>query len=83
MHAVHTLIHFIIYFTYVAHCLFLVTISPLFHAAIFWDNLHCSQDYPALVSDLDLVEMDDQYTHEIDLASELDTEESLSTHTMF
>ncbi len=36
-------------------------------------------EYPALVADLDLVEMDDQYTHEIDLADEqLETEDRLN-----
>jgi hypothetical protein len=36
-----------------------------------------------LVPELDLVEMDDQYTHEIDLAADLDTEDGLSTFGSF
>lgn len=36
------------------------------------------QDYPAIVPDLDLVEMDDQYTHELSLDEDHDTEERLS-----
>lgn len=36
------------------------------------------KDYPAIIPDLDLIEMDDQYTHELSLDEDHDVEEGLS-----